>query len=144
LDSRLRMEQVEKQWVLPTPHPQLPAIANPYATNDLIYTGPGRQVIVDKLNRIHIENISFDGLPLSEVLRQLSDKSKLVDPDRKGVNFMINPNADESGPPQAIPGQVGGVGGGGGGGGFQPGPAAGAIDPNTGFSRAGGGGGGGE
>ncbi len=46
LDSRIRMDQVEKQWVLPTPHVQLP-VPNPYATNDLVYTGPGRQMIRD-------------------------------------------------------------------------------------------------
>ncbi len=150
LDSRLRMDQVEKQWVLPTPHVQLP-VPNPYATNDLVYTGPGRQIIMDKLNRIHLDEVNFDGLPLSEVLRQLSEQSKLRDPDRKGINFLINPNPDESGPPIAVPQVNFGGGAGGGGGGFAapaplPAPTtaqSGAIDPNTGLpvaSPAGGGG----
>lgn len=79
LDSRLRMDQVEKQWVLPMPDVQLP-VPNPYATNTLTYTGPGRQIIIDKLNRIRLDHLSFDGLPLSEVVRTLTDQAKLRDP----------------------------------------------------------------
>ncbi len=29
---------------------------------------------MDKLNRIRLEQVNYDGLPLSEVLRQLSEK----------------------------------------------------------------------
>jgi hypothetical protein len=111
LDSRVRMNQVEKQWVLPTSKAQLPS-PNPYATNSLIYTGSGRQAIVDKLNRIHFDNVAWDGLPLSEVVRQLTERSKLSDPERKGINFLINPNPDQSGQPAAGPAQTGNVGGG--------------------------------
>jgi tetratricopeptide (TPR) repeat protein len=139
VDTQQRMEQVEKQWVLPTAHAQLP-VPNPYATNDLIYTGSGRQAIVDKLNRIRLDNVSYDGLPLSEVLRDLTEKSKLRDPDHKGINFLINPNPDASGAPVAVTGQ----GGFGGQGGFPGAPASGAIDPATGLpvatANAGGGG----
>ncbi|HWY32057.1 MAG TPA: tetratricopeptide repeat protein, partial [Candidatus Acidoferrum sp.] len=139
LDSKIRMDQVEKQWVLPTPHVLLPT-PNPYATNTLVYTGPGRQIIMDKLNRIHLDQVAYDGLPLSEVLRQLSEQSKVRDPDRKGVNFMINPNPDESGPPVGAANI--GIGGGEAGGGFGGAPPqaaqnTGAIDPNTGLPVAG-------
>jgi tetratricopeptide (TPR) repeat protein len=134
VDTQQRMEQVEKQWVLPTAHAQLP-VPNPYATNDLIYTGSGRQVIVDKLNRIRLDNVSYDGLPLSEVLRQLAEQSKLRDPEHKGINFLINPNPDASGTPVAATGQ----------GGFPAAPASSTIDPATGLpvatANAGGGGG---
>jgi hypothetical protein len=137
VDSQERMYQVEKKWVLPTPSVQLP-VPNPYATNTQIYTGVGREAIMDKLDRIHLENVSFDGLPLSEVLRQLSEQSRLRDPERKGINFLINPNADQSGEPVPVP-IVGASGGGGGGGGFSapaPTPTVGAtaqIDPATGL-----------
>ena len=100
VDTQERMTQVEKQWVLPTSKVSLP-IPNPYATNTLTYTGPGRQIILDKLNRIRLENVNYDGVPLSEVLRQLSEKSRLADPDRRGINFLINPNPDLSGQPLA-------------------------------------------
>jgi tetratricopeptide (TPR) repeat protein len=143
LDSKIRMDQVEKQWVLPTAHVLLPS-PNPYATNTLVYTGPGRQIIMDKLNRIHLDQIAYDGLPLSEVLRQLSEQSKLRDPDRKGINFLINPNPDESGAPVAAA-NVGAEGGGGFGGGPPPGVQnTGAIDPNTGLPVAGSAGGAGS
>lgn len=153
VDTQKRMAEVEKRWVLPTSNASLP-VPNPYATNDLVYTGPGRQAIIEKLNNIRLDHVSFDGLPLSEVLRNLSEQSKLRDPERKGVNFLINPNPDKSGQPVAAQG-VGGAGAaaayggayGGGGGdmgtgnyganayGGQAGGAA-AINPATGLPMA--------
>ncbi|MEI2723843.1 MAG: hypothetical protein V9H26_09975 [Verrucomicrobiota bacterium] len=56
---------------------------------------------------------STDGLPLSEVVRILNDEARKRDPEKKGINFIINPNA--------------------------PAPAAGgpvAIDPATGLQVA--------
>ena len=134
VDTQKRMTQVEKHWILPSPNVTLP-VPNPYATNSLVYTGPGRQAIVTKLDHIHLDNVTFDGLPLSEVLRNLSEQSKLRDPERKGVNFLINPNPDESGPPVAVtpvslPGAYGAYG--------APGAAGAArIDPSTGLPAAG-------
>jgi len=141
VDTQTRMELVEKQWVLPKSSAQLP-IPNAYATNNLIYTGPGRQSIVAKLDHIRLDTVNYDGLPLNEVVRQLSEQSRLRDPERKGINFLINPNADESGPEIAAAN-----GGGVGGGGFPgaaPAAAPAAIDPATGLpvaAAAGGGGG---
>jgi type II secretory pathway component GspD/PulD (secretin) len=129
LSTQTRMEQVEKQWVLPTSTAVLP-VPNPYATNKLIYTGPGRQAIVDKLNRIHLDNVAYDGVPLSEVLRQLSEKVRLSDPERKGINFVINPNQDQSGAAVAAP--TAGFGGPG----FPGIPGANAVDPATGLPPA--------
>jgi hypothetical protein len=43
-----------------------------------------------KLKSIIIPEIMFDGLPMSEVIRILSDQCRKLDPD--GVNFLINPN----------------------------------------------------
>ena len=129
LSTQTRMEQVEKQWVLPTSQAVLP-VPNPYATNKLVHTGPGRQVIVDKLNRIHLDNVSYDGVPLSEVLRQLSEKIRLSDPERKGINFIINPNQDQSGAAVAAP--TAGFGGPG----FPGIPGANAVDPATGLPPA--------
>ena len=45
-----------------------------------------------KLKQIVLPEVAFDGLPLSEVLRFLSDESIKRDPDETGVNFLINPN----------------------------------------------------
>jgi len=135
VDTQKRMEHVEKQWILPTPKVNLP-VPNSYATNNLIYTGPGRQIIMAKLDRIHLDNIAYDGLPLGEVLRNLSEQAKLRDPERKGINFIINPNADQSGQPVAarVNTGFGGAGGFGGAPGF--GAAAPAVDPATGLQAA--------
>ncbi len=141
VDTQDRMANVEKKWVTPSSNVTLPSVPNPYATNNLVYTGPGRQNIVAKLDRIHLDNVTYDGLPLSEVLRNLTEQSKLRDPDRKGVNFLINPNADLSGQP--VEAATGGAGGFGGAPAFAA-PAAGAaptIDPNTGLAVAPGAGG---
>ncbi len=130
-DTQERMEHVEKQWILPTPSANVPRIANPYATNTLIYTGPGRQAIVAKLDRIRLDQVNYDGLPLNEVLRQLSEQSKLRDPERKGINFLINNNPDLSGTPVAGPTALGIGGGAGGRYGAAP-----QLDPNTGLPAA--------
>jgi len=110
VDTQKRMAKVEKQWILPS---SKLTSSNPYATNTLIYTGPGRQAIVSKLDHIRLDTVSYDGLPLSEVLRNLTDQSKQRDPERRGVNFLINPNPDLSGKAvEATPaGGAGGLGG---------------------------------
>ncbi len=76
-------------------------VPNPYATNHLIFTGAGRQAIVKKLDKIHLDTVSYDGLPLNEVLKQLSAQIRLRDPERKGINFLINNSPDGSSPPPA-------------------------------------------
>jgi tetratricopeptide (TPR) repeat protein len=128
VDTQKRMQHVEKQWVLPTTSYSLPS-PNAYATNNLVYTGPGRQAIIAKLDRIHLDTVSYDGLPLSEVLRNLSEQSKLRDPERKGINFLINPNPDQSGQPVAATTAGVGIYG-------LRGGAAPTIDPATGLPTA--------
>ena len=66
-------------------------------SNSPVFTGPGRQAIMAKLGSIHFEKVSYDGLPLTEVLKQLSQQCKLRDPEGKGVNFLINPHTVLSG-----------------------------------------------
>ena len=150
-DTQDRMEKVERQWILPKSTANLP-VPNAYATNTLVFTGAGRQAIMAKLDKIRLESVSFDGLPLSEVLKQLSEQCRLRDPERKGINFLINNNPDLSGQPVAGPttglgvggaGGIGGIGGAAGGfpGGGAPGVAAAPvaapnIDPNTGLPIA--------
>jgi beta-lactamase regulating signal transducer with metallopeptidase domain len=46
-----------------------------------------------KLNQIVLDQVKFEGLPLSEVLRYLNDASLKHDPFKAGINFLINPNA---------------------------------------------------
>ena len=95
VDTQTRIEQVEKEWVLPNPR-ALP-VPNPYVTNNLIFTGPGRQAIMAKMDHIQFESFSTgEGMPLSVVLRTISDEAKKRDPDHKGINILIH-NTDASG-----------------------------------------------
>jgi hypothetical protein len=131
-DTQTRMVQVARAWEppinnsLPKPNPyvDLPLPNRAYVTKDDIHTGDGREVIVSKLDRIRIDSVSWpDGLPLNEVIRNLSEQSKLRDPDKKGINFLFNPNSDTS-PAEAGGGAAGG------------GEGAVARDPNTGLPVA--------
>jgi tetratricopeptide (TPR) repeat protein len=135
-----RMVEVERAWEKPKPNTSLPS-PNPYANTNLVYTGTGRQAIINKLDRIRLDNVVFDALPLSEVVRYLSEQTRLRDPEKKGINFLVNPNGDTS---IATTGPMA-AGAGGGGFGGQPGAPAGvqpafggnpggvAIDPATGL-----------
>ena len=129
-----RLVQVEKSWERVTPNTSL-STPNPFATTNLIYTGAGRQAIVSKLDRIHMDAF-YDGLPLSEVVRSLSEQAKIRDPDKKGINFLINPNPDNS-VSTLSPIGAGGFPGGGI-------PGAPTVDPATGLPVAPAGGGGAE
>ena len=66
-----------------------------------------------KLREIVLDEVKFDGLPLSEVLNFLGDESRKRDPEKKGINFLINPN-----PPEFAA------------------PAVGTVDPTTGLPVA--------
>ena len=76
-DKENRMVQVAKAWESPIKNAQLSLPApNPYASTNLIHTGPGREAIMSKLNRIRLDSVMYDGLPLSEVVRSLSELAK--------------------------------------------------------------------
>ena len=47
----------------------------------------GRQAILSKLDRIQLDTVKYDGLPLGEVMNNLNEQAKLRDPDRNGINF---------------------------------------------------------
>ena len=88
---------IEKDWVTPPNRDVLP-VPNPYARSTLIHTSPGAQQIRKKLDAIYMDQIDWpNGLPLSEVIKILGDESRKRDPLRRGINFIINPNADVGG-----------------------------------------------
>ena len=47
-----------------------------------------------KLERIVLSEVTFDALPLAEVLKFLFDESKKRDPDKEGINFLITGNME--------------------------------------------------
>jgi hypothetical protein len=71
--------------------------ANPSAA-----PGSGRQAIRDKLERIRLDSVQYQGLPLSEVVFVLRDEAKKRDPEKKGINFLITQNVEPNG--AAMPG----------------------------------------
>lgn len=113
LASKSALLEVEKAWDIPSQklHQQNP---NAYARTNQTYTSKGRQSIVSKLDRIRIDSVKYDGLPLAEVINNLSEISKTRDPDRQGINFFINREAPAAGSA----------------------PISGAVDPTTGLPLA--------
>ena len=87
--------EVEKTWNDPISREKLP-VPNPRETNR-VNTSFGRQMIYQKLDKILLDNISYDSLPLSEVVRDLIAKSREKDPDKRGINIIINPYVPDAG-----------------------------------------------
>src|SRR5207249_3025843 len=83
--------EVEKAWLPPTQREALP-VPNPFATTNLVQTGPGRQAIQSKLHRIILNEVLLDGVALPQVLDYFSEEALKRDPDKEGINFLINPN----------------------------------------------------
>ena len=110
-DSANNFVEVEEKWLNPVKRESLP-VPNPYVrSNNLVYTSKGRQIIKDKLERITLNEVFYDGLRLEDVIKSLSEEAKKRDPDKKGINFLLSANVD---PVQAAA------------------PAGGAVDPATG------------
>ena len=87
------MVEVEESWSTPLKRELLP-VPNPYARTNLVFTSKGRQIIKSKLECIHLDSVKWDGLPLSEVIINLNDEARKRDPERRGINFIINNNVD--------------------------------------------------
>ena len=104
IDTQERMVQVEKAYEKPVNRGLLPA-SNPFALTNLVHTGAGREVIYSKLEHIRLDSVPWpEGLPLVEVLRNLSEQTKLRDPDKKGINFLFNPNVPAAAAPTTLAG----------------------------------------
>jgi len=65
-----------------------------YGQAGLARTGKGRQTIKAKLASIRLDTFKVENLPLSEVIKNLSDEARRRDPQKRGVNFLLNPNGD--------------------------------------------------
>ncbi len=106
LMARNKMVEVEEAWNPPVAREKLPD-GNPFARTNTVHTGPLRRIIFDKLNRIRIDKVEFPSLPLSEVVNFLDEETRLRDPDKRGLNYIIAPNVDEQGPSTGLPGTTG-------------------------------------
>src|ERR1035441_2279519 len=79
---------VEQAWANPISGQALP-VPNPYARTNLVFTGQGRQSIITKLDRIRLDTVSYEGMPLGEVVNLLSRAAKARDPEKRGLNFLV-------------------------------------------------------
>ncbi|MBI1177588.1 hypothetical protein GC207_09135 [bacterium] len=80
-DLHRPLANVEQAW--PQPIDQQPS-AQPN-TGDT----PGRHKIMEKLRKITIEKLVYEGRPLSEVVNDLNDEARRRDPAGEGINFML-------------------------------------------------------
>ena len=71
---------------------ELLPVPNPYAPTNVVHLSTGRQTISNKLDRIRFDSFAVDGLPLTEAVLFLSDESRKRDPDKRGINFLLNQN----------------------------------------------------
>ncbi len=88
-----RVVEVTQKWNektrtgLPVPNPY-------YKTNSevpfLTHSSKGAQRINRKLEEIVFPEITYDGLPLPEVVKMIDADAKKYDPEKKGLNFLIN------------------------------------------------------
>src|SRR5262252_8207424 len=93
IESRQSLVEVEKDWATPVQRESLPK-PNPYARAEMVNTSKGRQAIVAKLDLIRLDTVKFDNVPLANVISDLNDEAKKRDPTKRGLNFIINPNAE--------------------------------------------------
>ncbi|HMJ63932.1 MAG TPA: hypothetical protein VK615_01175, partial [Candidatus Binatia bacterium] len=100
--SKQKLLNVDKAWNDPVKRDLLPT-PNMYVRTNNVYTGRGRQAIYSKLERIRLDNVTYDGLPLGEVVKSLNEEAKKRDPERRGINIIVSQNAD---PPAAPPAPI--------------------------------------
>jgi beta-lactamase regulating signal transducer with metallopeptidase domain len=73
---------------------ELLPIPNPSSHTNLVRTSPARQAMLTKLDRIRLDSVFFDGQPLSEVVRILNAETRKRDPEKRGINFLVNQSID--------------------------------------------------
>ncbi|HEY3863688.1 MAG TPA: hypothetical protein VGO59_17570 [Verrucomicrobiae bacterium] len=89
--------EVEASWIKSEKRKELPVPNSMYNTN-LVYTSPGRQRILSKLDAIMFDRVEYpnEGLPLKEVLLKLREETIKRDPDQLGINFIINSTTEQA------------------------------------------------
>jgi beta-lactamase regulating signal transducer with metallopeptidase domain len=93
ISAKDALAEVEKPRDVPATGESQPLPNSSTSTNRL-HTTTARESISQKLDKILIDELLYDGLPLSEVARDLNDLARKRDPDKHGINIMINSHAD--------------------------------------------------
>ena len=92
-----RLVQVEEAWNPPIKR-DLP-VPNMMARTNLVNTSKGRQRIYNKLDTIVMGEVTYDSLPLGGVIESINKDAKARDPEKRGLNFIINSGIDPVPPP---------------------------------------------
>jgi hypothetical protein len=79
-------------------------------------------VLDARLDQIRFDEVVFEAIPLPDVLQYLNQESRSRDPEKKGVNFLINPNTVAAASAPAVDPTTGQL---------MPGPAAEPLDMNS-------------
>ena len=101
-----KMLQVNQDWS----ESISPDIVVPPTQVEAVSTTSERADITRKLQSIIIDKVNFDKLDITAVIQFLTEKSKELDPDHKGINFVLRLTSDT--PPAATTAQPTGPGGG--------------------------------
>jgi hypothetical protein len=78
--------QVTRDWEPPPAARSAPEITN-----------ASQRAVAAKLDSIRLTRLAFDRTPLREVVRMLSEESRRLDPEGKGINFLISASHEEVG-----------------------------------------------
>jgi general secretion pathway protein D len=78
-------------------------VARPSDNPNLPNQGSNRATITRKLQSIIIDKVNFEKLDIGSVIQFLQEKSKELDPDHQGINFVLRLTADTP-PPATGPG----------------------------------------
>jgi general secretion pathway protein D len=91
------MEKVDHEWS--------EEISPDIVQTQVAPTGPATQSnranITHKLQSIIIDKVNFEKLDIAAVIQFLQEKSKELDPDKQGVNFVLRLSSDTAIPPDA-------------------------------------------
>ena len=79
-------------------------VAPPTTSNGPDNGGSNRAAINRKLQSIIIDKVNFEKLDIAAVIQFLQQKSKELDPDHQGINFVLRLTTDTTPPPDATPG----------------------------------------
>ncbi len=84
------LSDVDKTWEDPVPLPELDVSAMFGAAQNQAYTQSGREAITQKLRTLMFPKVEFAGATLDEVTELLRVRSRDLDPQGKGVNFVLS------------------------------------------------------
>jgi general secretion pathway protein D len=94
------METVAHGWAQSI-SPDIIGKANTETTED---TASHRVMIQRKLASIIIDKVNFEKLDIAAVIQFLQQKSKELDPDHQGINFVLRLNSETAPPAETAPG----------------------------------------